>query len=154
MDTSFAGRVYPATAPYEVCREKIREFADAIGAPHPAHRDAAAARGLGYPDVVAPATFPIVITMRAAEAVVFDPELGLDYSRVVHRDQRFVQRRPLVAGDVVSVTVTVESAKVVAGNAMLGTRADVIDRAGQLVTSAFTTLVARAADDAPAEAAS
>jgi acyl dehydratase len=144
MDTSFAGRVYPPSAPYEVGREKIREFADAVGAPHPAHRDPEAARALGHPDVIAPATFAIIVTMAAADVVVYDPALGLDYTRVVHRDQRFVQRRPLRAGDVVTVTVTVEAAKVVAGNAMLTTRGDVYDAQGELVTSAYATLVSRA----------
>ena len=151
MDASFVGRVYPAVGDYQVGREKIREFADAVGATHPAHRDPAAARALGYPDVIAPATFAIGITMRAADVVVFDPALGLDYTRVVHRDQRFEQVRPLNATDVVTVEVTVESAKVIAGNAMLGTRADVRDAAGEVVVRAFTTLVARA-QTGPAEA--
>lgn len=148
IDDSFVGRQYPPTEEYQVSREKIREFADAIGASHPAHRDPAAARALGYPDVIAPATFAIGITMRAADIVVFDPALGLDYDRVVHRDQRFVQTRPLNATDVITVEVTVESVKTVAGNGMLGTRADVRDAAGDIVMSTYTTLVARAADPA------
>lgn len=144
MDTSFAGRVYPPSPPYEVGREKIREFADAVGAAHPAHRDAEAARALGYPDVIAPTTFAIIVTTSAADVVVYDPALGLDYTRVVHRDQRFVQRRPLHAGDVVTVTVTVESAKIVAGNALLSTRGDVYAADGELITSAYASLVSRA----------
>ncbi|MCU1690204.1 MAG: putative acyl dehydratase, partial [Jatrophihabitantaceae bacterium] len=131
MDTSFAGRVYPPSQPYEVGREKIREFADAVGAAHPAHRDPAVARALGYPDVIAPTTFAIIVTTSAADVVVYDPLLGLDYTRVVHRDQRFVQRRPLHAGDVVTVTVTVESARIVAGNALLSTRGDVYGADGE-----------------------
>jgi acyl dehydratase len=145
MDISFAGRVYPPSQPYEVGREKIREFADAVGAQHPAHRDPAAARALGYPDVIAPTTFAIIVTTSAADVVVYDPLLGLDYTRVVHRDQRFVQRRPLHAGDVVTVTVTVESAKIVAGNALLSTRGDVYAADGELITSAYASLVSRAA---------
>lgn len=144
MDTSFAGRVYPPSPPYEVGREKIREFADAVGAAHPAHRDPEAARALGYPDVIAPTTFAIIVTTSAADVVVYDPALGLDYTRVVHRDQRFVQRRPLHAGDVVTVTVTVESAKIVAGNALLSTRGDVYAADGELITSAYASLVSRA----------
>jgi acyl dehydratase len=145
MDISFAGRVYPPSQPYEVGRETIREFADAVGAQHPAHRDPAAARALGYPDVIAPTTFAIIVTTSAADVVVYDPLLGLDYTRVVHRDQRFVQRRPLHAGDVVTVTVTVESAKIVAGNALLSTRGDVYAADGELITSAYASLVSRAA---------
>lgn len=144
MDTSFAGRVYPPSQPYEVGREKIREFADAVGATHAAHRDPAVARALGYPDVIAPTTFAIIVTTSAADVVVYDPLLGLDYTRVVHRDQRFVQRRPLHAGDVVTVTVTVESAKIVAGNALLSTRGDVYGADGELITSAYASLVSRA----------
>jgi acyl dehydratase len=144
MDTSYAGRVYPPSQPYEVGREKIREFADAVGATHPAHRDPAAARALGYPDVIAPTTFAIIVTTSAADVVVYDPLLGLDYTRVVHRDQRFVQRRPLHAGDVVTVIVTVESAKIVAGNALLSTRGDVYGADGELITSAYASLVSRA----------
>ncbi|MCW2603313.1 MAG: putative acyl dehydratase [Pseudonocardiales bacterium] len=144
MDTSFAGRVYPPSQPYEVGREKIREFADAVGAAHPAHRDPAVARALGYPDVIAPTTFAIIVTTSAADVVVYDPLLGLDYTRVVHRDQRFVQRRPLHAGDVVTVTVTVESARIVAGNALLSTRGDVYGADGELITSAYASLVSRA----------
>jgi acyl dehydratase len=144
MDTSYAGRVYPPSPTYEVGREKIREFADAVGESHAAHRDPEVARALGYPDVIAPVTFAIIVTTSAADVVVYDPALGLDYTRVVHRDQRFVQRRPLHAGDVVTVVVTVEAAKIVADNAMLTTRGDVYAADGELVTSAFATLVARA----------
>jgi len=146
MDTSFAGRVYPPSQPYEVGREKIREFADAVGAAHAAHRDPAAAQALGYPDVIAPTTFAIIVTTSAADVVVYDPALGLDYTRVVHRDQKFVQRRPLHAGDVVTVVVAVEAAKIVAGNAVLSTRGDVYDADGELVTSAYATLVSRAVE--------
>ena len=76
LDQSFVGRKYPPTEPYEVGREKIREFADAIGDPNPAYRDADAARALGHPDVIAPPTFAIVLSMRAGAQVVADPALA------------------------------------------------------------------------------
>ena len=60
------GRTYPPTAVYEVGREKIREFADAIGDPNPVYRDPAVAQDLGHRDVLAPPTFPIAITWPAA----------------------------------------------------------------------------------------
>ncbi len=82
LDESFVGRVYPPTDAYEVGREKIREFADAIGDPNPAYRDREAAQSIGHPDVIAPPTFAIVVTIRASRQVIADPELGLDYSRV------------------------------------------------------------------------
>ncbi len=143
LDQSFVGRKYPPTAPYEVGREKIREFADAIGDPHPAYRDPEAARALGHPDVIAPPTFGIVLSMRAGLQVVADPELGLDYSRVVHGEQRFVQARPIRAGDRLTATVTVESIRSAAGNDMLTTRGDVTTVDGEPVFTAYSTLVAR-----------
>lgn len=143
LDQSFVGRVYPATPVYEVGREKIREFADAIGDANPASRNPDAAKALGYPDIVAPPTFPIVVTMHAGHQVIADPDLGVDYSRVVHGEQRFTYRRPLCAGDRVSVVLTVESIRSAAGNDMITTRSDVSTEAGELVCSATSTLVVR-----------
>ena len=143
LDTSFVGRSYPPTPPYEVGREKIREFADAIGDHNPAYRDPEAARALGHPDVIAPPTFGIVLSMRASGQVIGDPELGLDYSRVVHGEQRFVHARPIHAGDRLTVTVTVENIRTAAGNDMVTTRGDVSTVDGEPVFTAHSTLVAR-----------
>jgi acyl dehydratase len=143
IDASFAGRVYPATEPYQVGREKIREFAAAVGETSPACHDVAAARALGYPDLVAPPTFAIVVTMPAARQVVADPALGLDYSRVVHGEQRFVHARPIVAGDSLCSVVAVDSVRAAAGNDILTTRVDVATEAGEHVVTAYSTLVAR-----------
>jgi len=143
LDQSFVGRKYPPTPPYEVGREKIREFADAIGDQSPVYRDPEAARALGYPDVIAPPTFPIVLSMRAGTQVVSDPELGLDYSRVVHGEQRFVYTRPVRAGDRLTVTVSVESIRSAAGNDLLTTRGEVATVDGEPVLTAYSTLVAR-----------
>ena len=143
LDQSFVGRKYPPTPPYEVGREKIREFADAIGDSSPVYRDPEAARALGYPDVIAPPTFPIVLSMRAAAQVVSDPELGLDYSRVVHGEQRFLYARPVRAGDRLTVTVSVESIRSAGGNDLLTTRGDVATVDGEQVLTAYSTLVAR-----------
>jgi acyl dehydratase len=143
LDQSFVGRTYPPTPPYEVGREKIREFADAIGDQNPAYRDPEAARALGYADVIAPPTFGIVLSMRAGGQVISDPELGLDYSRVVHGEQRFVFARPVRVGDRLTVTVTVEGIRTAAGNDMVTTRGDVSTVDGELVFTAYSTLVAR-----------
>jgi|SRR5215468_4908744 len=143
LDRSFIGRTYPPTEPYEVGREKIREFADAVGDPNPAYRDRAAAEKLGYPDVIAPPTFPIVLSMRAGGQVVADPELGLDYSRVVHGEQRFVYARPVRAGDRLTAVVTVENIRSGGGNDIITTRADLSTVEGEHVVTAYVTLVAR-----------
>jgi acyl dehydratase len=143
LDPSFVGRSYPPTEAYEVGLEKIREFADAVGDPNPAYRDRAAAVALGHPDVIAPPTFVIVLSMRAAQQVVFDPALGLDYSRVVHGEQRFVHARPIRAGDRLQVVVTVDSIRTARGNDILTTRGEVSTVDGEPVCTAYSTLVAR-----------
>ncbi|MFI6247041.1 MaoC family dehydratase N-terminal domain-containing protein [Streptomyces sp. NPDC051016] len=146
LDQSFVGRTYPPTEPYEVGREKIREFAEAVGDANPVYTDPEAAKALGYSDVIAPPTFVFSITFRAAGQVVEDPQLGLDYSRVVHGDQKFAYKRAVRAGDRLSVTSTIEAIKSLAGNDVIDIRGDVHDEAGELVVSALTKLVARAAD--------
>lgn len=156
LDPSFIGRTYPPTEPYEVGREKIREFADAIGDPNPAYRDRAAAEKLGYPDVIAPPTFPVVLSMRAGVQVIADPALGLDYSRVVHGEQRFVYTRPVRAGDRLVVVVSVENIRSGAGNDFITTKGEVSTVEGELVVTAYSTLVSRgtAARDGDGTAAS
>ncbi|MFH9294300.1 MaoC family dehydratase N-terminal domain-containing protein [Streptomyces sp. NPDC017520] len=148
LDQSFVGRTYPPTPAYEVGREKIREFAEAVGDTHPAYVDAEAARALGHADVIAPPTFAFSITYRAAGEVVRDPQLGLDYSRVVHGDQKFSYVRPVRAGDRLTVTSTIEAIKSLAGNDILDVRGDVRDEAGELVVTTLMKLVARAAEEA------
>ena len=143
LDPSFIGRTYPPTPPYEVGREKIREFATAIGDSNPVYVDPAAARALGYPDVIAPPTFPIVVALEAANQVAFDPDLGLDYTRVVHGDQRFVSSRPVRAGDWLTVVVHVDNIKSMAGNDILSTRGEVSTVDGEHICTSYSTLVAR-----------
>jgi acyl dehydratase len=143
IDRSYAGRSYPATPPYEVGVEKIREFADAIGDPNPVYRDPGAARALGHPAVVAPPTFPIVVTYPAGRVIVEDPQLGIDYSRVVHGEQRFAYTRPVRAGDALTVTVTIESIRSAGGHDMVTTASEVRTVEGEHVVTAYSTLVVR-----------
>jgi acyl dehydratase len=146
VSESFIGREYPPTPPYEVGREKIREFAESVNDPNPIYRDAEAARAAGHPDVIAPPTFPVVLTLLAGHQVIMDPDLGIDYSRVVHGEQRFVHTRPVRAGDVLQVVVTVENVRVAGGNDIVSTRSDVQTVDGEQVVAAYSTIVARGAD--------
>src|SRR4051812_28202824 len=146
LDQSFVGRSNPPTSPYEVGREKIREFAAAIGDTNPAYTDREAAAALGHPDVIAPPTFVFAVTFRAARQVTEDPQLGLDYSRVVHGDQKFAYTRPVRAGDRLTVSSTIESIKSMAGNDILDVRGEVHDESGEHVVTAHTKLVARGAE--------
>jgi acyl dehydratase len=145
LNVELVGKKYP-TQTYEVGREKVREFAAAVGDDNPACRDVEAARALGHHDLVAPPTFAVVVTRRSQISVIDDPELGLDFSRVVHGDQKFQFTRPIVAGDVLHTTASVASARTMAGNDILTIRSDVADESGASVVSVFATLVARAVE--------
>ena len=146
INPALVGRSYPASQPYRVSREKIREFADAIGDPNPAYLDVTAARGLGHADVIAPPTFPIVLSLgTAGRQVIEDPDLGLDYTRVVHGDQKFSYARPLTAGDVITATPRITAIRTMAGNDMLTWDTVLATVEGEYVCTATSMLVSRAA---------
>jgi acyl dehydratase len=145
MDQAFVGRTFPSAEPYLVGVEKVREFAAAIGERSPLCHDRAAARAAGYPDVVAPPTFAMAAVARAQEAVLFDPELGLDFSRVVHGDQAFTHHRPICAGDELHATVHIDAIRQMAGNDIITLRTELADAAGAPVSTAVSTLVSRGA---------
>ncbi|GAB3689526.1 FAS1-like dehydratase domain-containing protein [Angustibacter aerolatus] len=145
VNAEFAGRVYPPMAPYEVGREKIREFAEAVG-PQPAHVDPEAARALGHPDVIAPPTFAVIVAQRCDAQLVQDPEAGIDFSRVVHGEQTFRHHRPIVAGDRLVATLHVDAVRSAGGHSMVTTRSEIADEAGQPVCTATSTIVVRGGD--------
>ena len=145
LNVGFVGRVYGPGEPYEVSRVKIADFADAIGEPSKLCRDAEAARRAGYPDVIAPPTFAVVLSMASARLANDDPGLGLDYSMVVHGEQSFAHSRPLHAGDMVVATTTIESIKAVGALSMMVTSTDLTTVGGEHVCTARSTLVERGA---------
>ncbi|HEV2451113.1 MAG TPA: MaoC family dehydratase N-terminal domain-containing protein, partial [Streptosporangiaceae bacterium] len=83
VNRDYVGRTFPAGEPYEVSRVKIAEFANAIGDPNPLFRDREAARAAGHPDVIAPPTFAIVVSMTSSSRVIGDPGLGINYAMIV-----------------------------------------------------------------------
>jgi acyl dehydratase len=143
LDPGLVGRSYPPSAVYEVGRAKIAEFAAAIGESDPVHRDAEAARAAGHPDVIAPPTFAIVVSLQAATSVLDDPDVAIDYSRVVHGEQRFTHHRPIRAGDRLVATTTIDAVRSVGGNDLLTTRVDLATEDGEPVSTATSMLVAR-----------
>ncbi|MFV0252076.1 MAG: MaoC family dehydratase N-terminal domain-containing protein [Beutenbergiaceae bacterium] len=143
VDVSRLGSVFTGTAPYLVSRAKVAEFADAVAAASPLHRDVEAAAAAGYSDVVAPATFAVVIAQRAEAEYVADPASGIDFSRVVHANQSFSYTRPLVAGDVAHTAVHVDSITERAGIAMVTTRTEITDDDGAHLASVISTLAVR-----------
>jgi acyl dehydratase len=165
VNAAFAGRAYPPTPVYEVGREKIREFAEAIGGGdpgafvdlpleplvgpdhvHPAHVDPSAARALGYPDVIAPPTFAVIVAQRCDAQLVRDPEAGIDFTRVVHGEQTFTHHRPIVAGDRLVAVLHVDSVRSAGGHAMVTTRSEITTEAGEPVCTATSTIVVRGED--------
>lgn len=143
VNTAYAGRSYAPTEPYQVGREHVRAFATAVLAEHPAHHDVEAARALGHPDVVAPPTYAVVIAQRAEAQLIEDPEAGIDFSRVVHADERFVHHRPVHAGDELVTTLHVDSITERAGLAMVTTRCEIADAGGAPVATVVSTLAVR-----------
>jgi acyl dehydratase len=143
LDPSFIGRTYPATEPYEVGREKIREFASAIGDANPAYHDPEAAKALGHPDIIAPPTFTVIVGFLASRQLIADPALGVDYSRVVHGEQRFVFTRPVRAGDRLVAVLTVDNIRRAAGNDLLNTHSEVSTVEGEPVVTIYSTTVVR-----------
>jgi acyl dehydratase len=106
VDTQAIGKRFPAVE-YAVGREKVREFASAVGETNPLHFDVAAARAAGYADVVAPPMFAVVYSSRSMARALFDPEVGLNFARMLHAGQEFVWGPPVVAGDDISTVATV-----------------------------------------------
>jgi acyl dehydratase len=144
LNQDFVGREYPSSGTYEVGREHIRQFADAIGDDSPLYRDPEAARAAGHRDVLAPPTFLTVLGFRFRDdSPLADPALGLDYSRVVHGDQSFTQHRPVYAGDVLSSSQRVERIRSGGSNELMTTVLDVTDAEGQPVATLRSTLVSR-----------
>jgi acyl dehydratase len=107
FNTDVVGKSYPP-ALYAVGREKVREYARAVGETDPLHHDVDAAREAGHADIVAPPMFAVVYAMAAVARGMFDPEVGIDFARLVHAGQEFVWGPLVVAGDEISTTVTVK----------------------------------------------
>ncbi|MBD8870755.1 FAS1-like dehydratase domain-containing protein [Nocardioides donggukensis] len=129
IDTDLVGRAFPPTEPYRVTDVKLREFAAATGAPY---------------DGTAPATFPIVLAFEAMNAFLEAEQI--DLFRIVHGEQRFSYERPLMAGDQLVATLTVDSVRSIGGADIIGTSSVLTDDSGAVVCTTKATLVHRGAD--------
>ena len=143
MNPEIQGRVYPPTAPYLVGREKVREFARAVLSESPLHLDPEAARAAGFADVIAPPTFAVTVQEATLAQLLADPEADVDFTRVVHGDQRFTYTRPIVAGDELTATLTIAAVKQLGGHSMVTASSEVVDESGAHVVTAISTLVVR-----------
>ncbi|MFI6603951.1 MaoC family dehydratase N-terminal domain-containing protein [Nonomuraea sp. NPDC050536] len=143
LNRDFVGRTYPSSAPYEVSRVKIREFATAIGDSNPIYRDTEAAQEAGHPDVIAPPTFPIVFSLQSGGEALIDPELGLNIAMVVHGEQRFEYTRPIYAGDELVSTATITDIRSAGRNELMTVRSDITTVSGEPVCTTYNTIVER-----------
>ena len=143
INPALEGRSYPAGGTYVVSREKIREFATATKATHGAHYDLGAAASLGHADLVAPPTFAIIVAQRADAQLIADPESGIDFSRVVHADQRFTLHRPILAGDELVAELHVDKVRGMGTGAMITTRAEITTAGGEPVATTISSILVR-----------
>jgi hypothetical protein len=128
VNEALAGKVYPPVR-FAVSRERVEAFARAVGSP-----------GAGVPP-----TFATAPEIEAMRAVIDDPELDLDFSRVVHADQSYGWRRPIAIGDELIATSSIESIRSKAGSELLVVATEIADADGAPVVSARCTLVVRPA---------
>jgi hypothetical protein len=126
VNEALAGKVYPAVR-FPVSSDRVATFARAIGATGDA----------------VPPTFATAPEIEAMRAVIEDPELELDFSRVVHADQSYAWSRPIATGDVLTATPSIESIRSKAGSELLVVATEIVDEAGTPIVSARCTLVVR-----------
>lgn len=146
INPDLQGRSYPAGDTYSVGREAVRDFARAVKATHRAHYDVDAAAALGYADLVAPPTFAIIVAQRADAKLIADPDAGIDFTRVVHADQRFVHHRPIVAGDQLVAELHVDQVRAMGGGAMITTRAEISTVDGEHTATTTSSILVRGED--------
>ena len=104
VNAEATGKTYPPFE-YEVGKEKIREYAHAVGEDNPIYFDRAAAKEAGFRDIAAPPMFAVVYSRGSFAPALFDPEVGINFAMMVHGGQEFVWGEPVCSGDVIS-TVT------------------------------------------------
>ena len=143
VNPELVGREFEPVGPYLVGREKVREFSRAVFATNPIYLDVDAARAAGHSDIVAPPTFPVVVQEHTLAQLLSEPDANIDFSRVVHGDQRFTYTRPVVAGDELTATLSVTSVKSLGAHSMVTSESVMTDSSGAHVVTAISTLVVR-----------
>jgi len=134
-----------------VGREKIREYAAAIQSDDPLHFSEEAAKAAGYPNVVAPLTF-IAVAGRQVQLEIFKQfDVGINLSRVIHRDQKILFHRPIFADDKLYFDSWLDSVLESHGTVITEMRSEVTDAEGKPVMTTIVTMIGEAAgaeDDA------
>jgi len=141
VNTDAIGKTYPVTM-YAVGREKVREYAHAVGETNLLYLDVEAARAAGYADVVAPPMFAVVYAGRSITPALFDPEVGIDFARMLHGGQEFRWGPVVVAGDEIATTTSVKDISERGGMNFFVFETDSRNQRGETVcTGAWTNIV-------------
>ncbi len=143
LNTSFEGRTFSTSEPWEVKADEIRQFADAIGDPNPVYRDEAVAKEAGYETVIAPPTYLTKMMFMQDPAVFLDPELGLNLALIVHGEQEFRFERPVKAGDRLTGTPKITSIAAKGRNEYMTIDTEIKTETGELVCTMGNTIVSR-----------
>jgi acyl dehydratase len=142
LNQALKGKEYQEVS-FAVERDRVVQFADAIGDPNPVFREPEAAKAAGFGEQVAPPTFVTVMQILTSGQVVLDQELGLNYALVVHAEQEYEWHRPVRVGDVLSAVPRIADIYAKGPNEFLVIEADIKDASGESVVLARTTLLSR-----------
>ena len=138
------GKQWPAFE-YEVGREKIREYAHAVGETSPVHHDPQAARDAGFRGVVAPPMFAVVYSAGAMGPAILDPEVGVNLAAMVHGGQVFEWGEPVCAGDTITTQGTLAEAYEKDGKQFFVFESTSVNQDGEQTVKAVWTNIVRAA---------
>jgi acyl dehydratase len=106
VDDSAKGKSFPAFE-YEVGKEKVAEYARAVGEDNPVYFERDAAKEAGFRDIPAPPMFAVVFSAGAMGPAITDNEVGIDLMSMVHGGQEFTWGEPVCAGDTITTTAKV-----------------------------------------------
>ncbi|HEU4393853.1 MAG TPA: MaoC family dehydratase N-terminal domain-containing protein [Solirubrobacterales bacterium] len=142
IKTDAVGKEWAPTT-YQVGREKIKEYATALGLDNPVHFDVEAARAAGFRDVVAPPMFAVVYSSPAVGPAILDPEVELNFAAMVHGGQAFEWDEPACSGDEITTTAKCLSIEEKDGKGFYVFETDSVNQDGARVTRGTWTLIVR-----------
>ncbi len=142
IKTDAVGKEWDATT-YQVGREKIKEYAAALGIGNPVHFDVEAARAAGFRDVVAPPMFAVVYSMRALAPAMFDPDVAMNFATMVHGGQEFQWGEPACSGDEITTSAKCLSIEEKLGNGFYVFETESVNQDGLFVALGTWTNIVR-----------
>ena len=142
LKTDAVGKEWPGTT-YQVGREKIKEYASALGIDNPVHFDVGEAHRAGFRDVVAPPMFAVVYSSAAVAPAILDPEVELNFAAMVHGGQEFVWDEPACSGDEITTTAKCLSIEERDGKGFYVFETNSVNQDGAKVARGTWTLIVR-----------